>query len=82
MTYGDPRGQGGSYQRGTPVRAPAPDTPRFRTEREQLERFSRLEPESQGQNLALTVVCVPCSLDSGAPGTLQGHLVHKKRPPL
>jgi len=22
-------------------------------------------PESQGQNLALTVLCVPCSLDSG-----------------
>ena len=27
---------------------------------EQLKRFERLLPESQGQNLALTVLCVPC----------------------
>ena len=39
---------------------------RFRAKREQLERFYEgLVPESQGQNLALTVLYVPCSLDSG-----------------
>ena len=31
----------------------------------QLERFEGLSPERQGQNLALTVLCVPCSLDGG-----------------
>jgi len=38
---------------------------RFRAKREQLETFYGLLPESQGQNLALTVLCVPCSLDRG-----------------
>jgi len=33
----------------------------FRTKREQLERFWGLLPESLGQNLALTVVYVPCT---------------------
>ena len=28
--------------------------------------FQQLEPESQGRNLALTVLCVPYSLDDGA----------------
>jgi len=32
---------------------------------EQLNRVSRLLPESQGQNLAVTVLYVPNSLDSG-----------------
>jgi hypothetical protein len=40
---------------------------RFRT-REPLERPYRFLPESQGQNLALTVIYVPYSLDSGSPG--------------
>ena len=35
----------------------------FRAKREQLTRFQRLLPESQGQHLALTVLCVPCPLD-------------------
>ena len=35
---------------------------RFRAKREQLERFEGLSPESQGQNLSLTVSYVPCSL--------------------
>ena len=35
---------------------------RFRAKRKPLERFSGLLPESEGQNLALTVLCVPDSL--------------------
>ena len=31
---------------------------------EELERSERLLDENQGQNLALTILCVPCSLDS------------------
>ena len=38
---------------------------RCRENREHLERFHRLLHESPGQNLALTVLCVPYSLDSG-----------------
>ena len=34
--------------------------------REALNTFEGLLPESQGQNLALTVLCVPYSLDSGS----------------
>ena len=37
---------------------------RFRAEREQLETFEALLPKSQGQNLALTVLYVPYSLDA------------------
>ena len=37
----------------------------FRAKREQLKSFSGLAPESQGQNLALTVLYLPYSLDSG-----------------
>ena len=37
----------------------------FRAKREQPTGFYRLLPESQGQNLALDVVYVPCSLDGG-----------------
>ena len=36
-----------------------------RERKEQLERFEGLSPESQCQNLALTVLDVPYSLDSG-----------------
>ena len=32
---------------------------------EQLKGFTALPLQSQGQNLGLTVSCVPCSLDSG-----------------
>ena len=38
---------------------------RFRAKREQSKTFQELLSKSQGQNLALTVACVPCSLDSG-----------------
>ena len=38
---------------------------RFRAKREQPKRLSRPLPESQGQNMALTVLSVPNSLDSG-----------------
>jgi len=38
---------------------------RFRAKREQLQMCSDLLPESQGPNLALTVLCVPYSLDIG-----------------
>ena len=37
-----------------------------RVKREPVERCSGLLTEIQGQNLALTVLCVPCSLDSGS----------------
>ena len=37
----------------------------FRVSREQLDRVSGLVPERQGQNLALTAVCVSYSLDHG-----------------
>ena len=36
----------------------------IREKRELLESFSGLQPESQRQNLALTFLCVPCSLGS------------------
>ena len=36
------------------------------TKREHLERFYGLLPESRGQILALTVLCVPCSLGGGS----------------
>ena len=35
---------------------------RFRTKREQLKSFQGLVSESQGQNMALTVLYVPCSV--------------------
>ena len=38
---------------------------RFSAKREHLERVYRLVSESQGQNPALTVLYVPCLLDSG-----------------
>jgi hypothetical protein len=38
----------------------------FRAKRGEIERCCGLLPESQRQNLALTVLYVPCSLDSGA----------------
>ena len=38
---------------------------RLRVKREQLRMFCLHSPESRGQNLALTVVYVPYSLDSG-----------------
>ena len=37
----------------------------FRAKREHLERFHGLSPERHGQNLALTALYVPYSLDSG-----------------
>jgi len=66
---------------------------RFRAKREYLERFQRLLPESQGQNLALPVLHVPHStlharlfagrMTSAAPGPLhlQGYLADTKTPP-
>ena len=41
----------------------------FRARREELKRFKGLLPESQGQNLALTVLYVPYLLDSGRGST-------------
>ena len=38
---------------------------RSRTKRDQLKRVEGLFPERQGQNLAVTVLDVPYSLDSG-----------------
>ena len=58
----------------------ASDHARFQDEWEQLQRFSGLSPRSQGQSLALTVLYVPHSIDSGL--RVQGYLAHKKQPPL
>jgi len=41
---------------------------RVRAKREHLGRLKGLSPESQGQNMALTVLFVPNSLDSGVLG--------------
>ena len=38
---------------------------RFRAKREHLKPVQELLPVSQGRNLALTVLCVPFSLDIG-----------------
>ena len=38
----------------------------FRAKRQHLKMFQCLFPQSQGQNLALTVLYVPHSLDSGS----------------
>ena len=43
-----------------------PHNPRFRAKKEQPKRFEGLSPDSHGHNLALTVLYVPCSLDSGS----------------
>ena len=43
---------------------------RFRAKREPLRTFQLLFPESQGQNLALTVLCVPRATFSLTPSTL------------
>ena len=55
------RARPGSAPGATP---PAPGRGRGRTreKREQLQTFRGLLPESQGQHLALTVLCVPYSL--------------------
>jgi len=37
----------------------------FRAKREHFEVFNILLPKIQGRNLAVTVLCVPYSLDSG-----------------
>ena len=61
--------------------------PRFHEKREQLNRVDGHLPESEGHNLALTVLHVPSSLDSGCycevHGVVQGYLAHKDpTPPL
>jgi len=38
---------------------------RFRANRKHLNMFAGFSPESQGQNLALSVICVPNFLESG-----------------
>ena len=60
---------------------------RFRAKREQLERFYGLQPESQGQNLAVPVLYVPRSLDSGYYSTFpllldcrSGHFTENESP--
>ena len=57
---------------------------RFRTKRGPFERFQGLLPESQGHDLALTVLYVPDSLVSRSRTNLsrvQVYLAHKKQPP-
>ena len=72
-----------AYERGTPVdpqpcvgegrRGICGRSHYPRISREDVTRsllscwLNKLSPESRGQNLALTVLCVPCSLDSGLP---------------
>ena len=53
-TCGGPRGEG--QARGSH------EAPRHQSKREQLETFEGPLPESQGQNLVLTVLYVPCLL--------------------
>ena len=48
-----------------PPSGPSPTAHRFRAKREQLEILEGISPESRGQDLALTVLYVPSSLDSG-----------------
>ena len=43
----------------------ASNGPCFRAKREPLKRFHGLLPESHGQNLAVTVLHVPCSFGLG-----------------
>ena len=50
-----------------------PHVNRCRAKREQPMTFSGLEPESQGHNLALAVLHVPYSLDSGQEGARRRH---------
>ena len=56
----------------------------FQARREQLLKHEELSPESQGRNLALTVLDAPDSLDGGPKlvahplAHLQGYLTHKK----
>jgi hypothetical protein len=72
-----------------------PHSGHFRAEKEQIKRGLSLSPVSQGQNLALTVLYVPYSLDSGtqelvecsARGkskgpSVQEYLAHKTPRPL
>ena len=44
----------------------SPTKVRFREKREHFKGFQQLLPESQSQNLAVTVLCVPYSLDRDA----------------
>ena len=47
------------------MRGDATSWDRCRANMEKLARFEGLSPESQGQHLGLTVLHVPCSLESG-----------------
>ena len=51
---------------------------RFRAKTKQLETVEGLLPESQGQNLALTVLYVPYSLDSCLPELTLGKSTSKR----
>jgi len=55
----------GHSRNSSAVRCAVTEPEPIPSEREELERFQGLLPESQGHNLALTVLCVPYSLDSG-----------------
>ena len=63
---------------------------RFRAKREQLKTFEGLAPESQRQNLTLTLFYAPYLLDSGFKKTARirfntgcrGTSLTRKRPPL
>jgi fructose-1,6-bisphosphatase len=54
----------------------------FRAKREQLTRFRRLLPPSQGQNLALTGLIVPSSFENGQNLALTGLFVPSCLKPL
>ena len=55
----------------------------FHAKRDQLKRFHGLLHSGQGQNLLLTVLCGPCSIDSGCLASCQKgfgcrvHLAHR-----
>ena len=60
----------------TPAGVETLDRDRFRAKSEHLKSFKGLSPESQGQNLASTVLYVPHSRDSGL--TRTSHLIGKE----
>ena len=58
--------QGGVRVAHPPVSTRATFRVRFRVKMEHTARFSELSSESHGPDLALTVLHVPCSLDSSS----------------
>ena len=69
----------GSYGPGSPRHARS-NAYRFRAKREQLKTLYDFPPESQGQNLALTLLSVPHLLDSALSQSICPHRSGEKGP--